>query len=57
MYKTSLIANLLCLKDTDTGEAFYEDVNDYSIFGDDCYEAAEAVAAERWRKWRESQGI
>ena len=57
MYKTSLIANLLCLTDADTGEAFYEDVNDYSIFGDDCYEAAEAVAAERWNKWRESQGF
>ena len=57
MYKTSLIANLLCLKDTDTGEAFYEDTDDYSVFGDDGYKAAEAVAAERWRKWRESQGI
>lgn len=57
MYEISLTANLLCLKDTATNKIFYEDTNDYSIFGDDCYEAAEVVAAERWRKWRESQGI
>lgn len=57
MYEVSLMANLLCLKDTATNKVFYEDTNDYSIFGDDCYEAAEAVVAERWRKWRESQGI
>ena len=57
MYEVSLMANLLCLKDTDTGKFFYEDTDDYSIFGDDGYKAAEAVAAEKWEKWKESQGI
>ena len=57
MYEVSLMANVLCLTDADTGKIFYEDTDDYSIFGDDGYKAAEAVAAERWRKWRESQGI